>query len=126
MSKNTTINSRLGSSTVTAETVNGYIKITVASNGNPVTQYYVAKNGDPTIYMGTYIIGEIDPKRKISRILISCTNCHRYHANEAPINPRTCAASREYVRGPRNTCPIPPRNYDARHRIALQELNSRK
>lgn len=60
-SKNTAINSGLGSSTVTGETVNGYIKITVASSGNPVTQYYVAKNGDPTIYMGTYITGEVDP-----------------------------------------------------------------
>lgn len=60
-SKNTAINSGLGSSTVTGETINGYIKITVASSGNPVTQYYVAKNGDPTIYMGTYITGEVDP-----------------------------------------------------------------
>jgi rhamnogalacturonan endolyase len=59
--KNSAINSGLGSSTVTAETISGYIKVTVKSSGNPVTQYYVAKPNDPTIYMGTYITGEVSP-----------------------------------------------------------------
>ncbi len=60
-SKMTHINSGLGTSKVTAETVNGYVKITVAASSQPVTQYFVAKPNDPTIYMGTYIAGEVDP-----------------------------------------------------------------
>ncbi|OHF00888.1 rhamnogalacturonase B [Colletotrichum orchidophilum] len=55
------INSGLGTSNVTAETVNGYIKITVKAGSQPLTQYYVAKSGDPIIYMATYITGEIAP-----------------------------------------------------------------
>ncbi|KAK3695723.1 rhamnogalacturonase B [Podospora appendiculata] len=60
-SKMSAINSGIGSSTVTAETVNGYIKITVAAKSLPLTQYFVAKPNDPTIYMATYITGEVDP-----------------------------------------------------------------
>ena len=55
------INSGLGSSTVTASTVNGYVRIEVRAGSQPLTQYYIAKPDDPTIYMGTYITGEIDP-----------------------------------------------------------------
>lgn len=57
----TAINSGLGSAQVTAETVNGFVKITVAAKSLPLTQYFVARPNDPTIYMGTYITGEIDP-----------------------------------------------------------------
>ncbi|RPB11856.1 RHGB_ASPAC Rhamnogalacturonase B [Morchella conica CCBAS932] len=58
----THINSGLGTSTVTAATVGSdYIKITIVSAANPVTQYYVAKKGDSVIYMGTYITGEVSP-----------------------------------------------------------------
>ncbi|KZL63436.1 rhamnogalacturonase B [Colletotrichum tofieldiae] len=59
--KMTQINSGLGSSTVTAETVSGVIKITVKAGSQPLTHYYVAKPGDPTIYMATHITGEIAP-----------------------------------------------------------------
>ncbi|KAF2678739.1 polysaccharide lyase family 4 protein [Lentithecium fluviatile CBS 122367] len=61
--KASAINSGLGTSTVTGETVNGYIKITVKASGSkvPVTQYYVAKPKEATIYMATYITGEVDP-----------------------------------------------------------------
>jgi rhamnogalacturonan endolyase len=59
--KASAINSGLGTSTVTGETVNGYVKITVKASGVPVTQYYVAKPKEPTIYMATYITGEVDP-----------------------------------------------------------------
>ncbi|CCF32218.1 rhamnogalacturonase B [Colletotrichum higginsianum] len=55
------INSGLGSSTVTAETVNGIVKITVQAGSQPLTHYYVAKPKDPTIYMATHITGEIKP-----------------------------------------------------------------
>ncbi|KAK6206264.1 rhamnogalacturonase B [Colletotrichum tabaci] len=55
------INSGLGASTVTAETINGLVKITVKAGSQPLTHYYVAKPGDPTIYMATYITGEISP-----------------------------------------------------------------
>lgn len=55
------INSGLGASTVTAETINGLVKITVKAGSQPLTHYYVAKTGDPTIYMATYITGEISP-----------------------------------------------------------------
>ncbi|KAF6786159.1 rhamnogalacturonase b [Colletotrichum sojae] len=55
------INSGLGASTVTAETVKGFVKITVKAGSAPLTQYYVAKPNDPTIYMATHITGEIDP-----------------------------------------------------------------
>ncbi|EPS39845.1 hypothetical protein H072_6295 [Dactylellina haptotyla CBS 200.50] len=60
-SKNTHINSGLGSSSVSGGLVSGYVKITIQSSGNPVTQYLVSKSGDPTIYMGTYITGEVSP-----------------------------------------------------------------
>jgi rhamnogalacturonan endolyase len=55
------INSGLGSSQVTAETINGFVKITVAAKSLPLTHYYVARPDDPTIYMATYITGEINP-----------------------------------------------------------------
>ncbi|KIM34166.1 polysaccharide lyase family 4 protein [Serendipita vermifera MAFF 305830] len=55
------INSGLGTSSVSAETIGSYVKITAKSNGLPVTHYYVAKGGEPTIYMATYITGEVDP-----------------------------------------------------------------
>lgn len=58
----THINSGLGTSTVTAQTIgSAYIKLTVVSAGNPVTQYYIAKSGDASIYMGTTITGEVSP-----------------------------------------------------------------
>lgn len=60
-SKLSAINSGLGTSSVTAQTINGYVKITVKANSLPVTQYFVAKPNDPTIYMATYITGEVDP-----------------------------------------------------------------
>ncbi|KAI2602149.1 polysaccharide lyase family 4 protein [Hypoxylon sp. NC1633] len=61
-SKASGINSGLGTSQVSAETTSDkYIKITVKANSLPITQYYVAKPDDPTIYMGTYITGEVDP-----------------------------------------------------------------
>lgn len=59
--KGSAINSGLGTSTVTGETVNGYVKITVKSSGLPVTQYFIAKPKEPTIYMATYITKEVDP-----------------------------------------------------------------
>ncbi|KAF9729195.1 rhamnogalacturonase B [Paraphaeosphaeria minitans] len=59
--KASSINSGLGASTVTGETVHGYVKITVKASKLPVTQYYVAKPKDSTIYMATYITGEVDP-----------------------------------------------------------------
>lgn len=48
---------------MTAESIdnNKYIKITAKASGLPVTHYYVAKPDDPTIYMATYITGEVDP-----------------------------------------------------------------
>jgi rhamnogalacturonan endolyase len=46
---------------VTGETINGYVKITVKANGLPVTHYFVAKPKEATIYMATYITGEVDP-----------------------------------------------------------------
>ncbi|KAK4442058.1 rhamnogalacturonase B [Podospora aff. communis PSN243] len=60
-SKMTHLNSGLGSSKVTAETVNGYVKITIVAGSQPVTQYYVARPNDTTIYMATYLTGEINP-----------------------------------------------------------------
>lgn len=60
-SKASAINSGLGTSTVTGETINGYVKITVKSSSLPVTQYYVAKPKEPTVYMATYITKEVDP-----------------------------------------------------------------
>ncbi|TDZ14827.1 Rhamnogalacturonate lyase A [Colletotrichum orbiculare MAFF 240422] len=59
--KKSQINSGLGTSTVTGETIDGMIKITVKAASAPVTHYYVAKPSDPTIYMGTHITGEVDP-----------------------------------------------------------------
>ncbi|KAH7128202.1 Rhamnogalacturonase B, N-terminal-domain-containing protein [Dendryphion nanum] len=59
--KATAINSGLGTSTVTGETINGYVKITVKAGSLPLTHYFVAKEKDAIIYMGTYITGEIDP-----------------------------------------------------------------
>ncbi|KAK1675343.1 rhamnogalacturonase B [Colletotrichum godetiae] len=55
------INSGLGTSIVTADTVNGHIKITVKAGSQPLTHYYVSKPGDSTIYMATHITGEIAP-----------------------------------------------------------------
>ncbi|KAF2738273.1 Rhamnogalacturonase B [Polyplosphaeria fusca] len=60
-SKATAINSGLGTSSVTGETVNGYVKITVKSSSLPVTQYLVAKPKEAIIYLATYITGEVDP-----------------------------------------------------------------
>ncbi|KAK1491474.1 rhamnogalacturonase B [Colletotrichum cuscutae] len=54
-SKMSQINSGLGTSTVTADTLNGHVKITVKASSQPLTHYYVAKPGDPTIYMATHI-----------------------------------------------------------------------
>lgn len=59
--KASAINSGLGASTVTGEVVNGYVKVTVKASKLPVTHYYVAKPKDATVYMGTYITGEVDP-----------------------------------------------------------------
>ncbi|KAI1642378.1 polysaccharide lyase family 4 protein [Daldinia loculata] len=60
--KASAINSGLGTSQLSAETIsNKYIKITVKANSLPVTQYYIAKPDDPTIYMATYITGEVSP-----------------------------------------------------------------
>ncbi|KAK3364560.1 rhamnogalacturonase B [Lasiosphaeria hispida] len=60
-SKMTQINSGLGTSKVTADTVNGIVRITVTGGSQPLTHYYVVKPDDPTIYMATYITGEINP-----------------------------------------------------------------
>ncbi|KAG7039202.1 rhamnogalacturonase B [Colletotrichum scovillei] len=60
-SKMSQINSGLGTSTVTADTISGHAKITVKAGSQPLTHYYVAKPGDPTIYMATHITGEITP-----------------------------------------------------------------
>lgn len=57
----THINSGLGNSQVAAETKNGYVKITIKAGSAPLTQYLVAKPDDATIYMATYITGEVDP-----------------------------------------------------------------
>ena len=59
--KKSAINSGLGTSTVSAEKIGDYVKITVKSSGNPVTHYFVVKPNDDTIYMATYITGEVDP-----------------------------------------------------------------
>ncbi|KAH8725651.1 Rhamnogalacturonase B, N-terminal-domain-containing protein [Phaeosphaeriaceae sp. PMI808] len=55
------INSGLGASVVTAENINGFVKVTVKSSNNPVTQYYVAKPIEATIYMATNNRGEVSP-----------------------------------------------------------------
>jgi rhamnogalacturonan endolyase len=60
-SKLSAINSGLGSSSVSAQTIGSSVNITAKSNGLPVTQYYIAKPGDPTIYMTIYITAEVDP-----------------------------------------------------------------
>ncbi|KAK6509757.1 hypothetical protein TWF481_004487 [Arthrobotrys musiformis] len=60
-SKYTHINSGLGTSTVSGSLVSGYTKITIQSSSLPVTQYIVSKSGDPTLYLATYITGEVDP-----------------------------------------------------------------
>ncbi|KAF1850576.1 polysaccharide lyase family 4 protein [Cucurbitaria berberidis CBS 394.84] len=59
--KASSINSGLGASTVTAENIDGHVKITVKSNGLPVTHYYVAKKGDATVYLATKNQGSVDP-----------------------------------------------------------------
>ncbi|KAF1994967.1 polysaccharide lyase family 4 protein [Amniculicola lignicola CBS 123094] len=59
--KATAINSGLGTSTVTGETINGYVKITIKASSLPLTHYFVAKPKEAVIYMATYITGEIDP-----------------------------------------------------------------
>ncbi|KAK0725849.1 rhamnogalacturonase B [Lasiosphaeris hirsuta] len=60
-SKMTQINSGLGTSKVTTDTINGHVRITVTGGSQPLTHYYVIKPDDPTIYMATYITGEISP-----------------------------------------------------------------
>jgi rhamnogalacturonan endolyase len=57
----TQINSGLGTSRVTAETLNGLVKITIVAGSAPVTQYLIAKPDDPTIYLATHITDEVDP-----------------------------------------------------------------
>lgn len=77
-SKATAINSGLGTSTVTGETVNGYVKITIKSSGLPVTQYLIAKPKESLIYMATYITAEVRrmPSRHLRRtaLLIGLTS----------------------------------------------------
>lgn len=46
---------------MTAENVNGYVKVTVKSSGLPVTHYYVARKGDAIVYMATKNQGSVDP-----------------------------------------------------------------
>ncbi|KAH5331056.1 rhamnogalacturonate lyase [Parastagonospora nodorum] len=67
------INSGLGSSTVTAETINGFIKITAKSSSLPVTHYYIAKPQEASIYMATNNQGEVDPGelRFLARLQVS-------------------------------------------------------
>ncbi|KAK4183510.1 rhamnogalacturonase B [Podospora australis] len=60
-SKMSALNSGLGTSTVTAETIGNIIKITVVAKSLPLTHYYVARPDDPTVYMATYITGEVSP-----------------------------------------------------------------
>ncbi|KAI1098730.1 polysaccharide lyase family 4 protein [Jackrogersella minutella] len=61
-SKASAINSGLGTSQLSAETIDDkYVKITAKSSSLPVIQYYVAKPDDATVYMATYITGEVDP-----------------------------------------------------------------
>ncbi|KAF2122537.1 Rhamnogalacturonase B, N-terminal-domain-containing protein [Lophiotrema nucula] len=60
-SKATAINSGLGTSTVSGETINGFVKITIKASSLPVTQYLIAKPKEATIYLATYITGEVDP-----------------------------------------------------------------
>ncbi|KAF8455716.1 polysaccharide lyase family 4 protein [Terfezia claveryi] len=56
-SKMSHIGSGLGSNKVAASTINSkYIKITVTTP--TLTHYYIAKSGDPIIYMATYITAE--------------------------------------------------------------------
>ena len=55
------INSGLGTSTVTGETIGNYVKITIKATSLPVTHYFVAKPKEATIYMATYITAEVDP-----------------------------------------------------------------
>lgn len=57
----THINSGLGTSKVTADTVSGYVRITISGGSQPLTQYIVAKPGQSTIFLATYITGEINP-----------------------------------------------------------------
>lgn len=63
-SKRSQIASGLGSATVTATTYgNDYIKISIATSPSnsvvtSLTQYLMAKNGDPIIYMATYVTAE--------------------------------------------------------------------
>ncbi|RPB16675.1 putative rhamnogalacturonate lyase A [Morchella conica CCBAS932] len=47
------INSGLGTATVSASTIGSYVKITVVASG--LTQYYVVRDGDSTIFMATYV-----------------------------------------------------------------------
>ena len=62
--KNTHIASGLGSATVTATTYgSSYIKITVNSGTNNtvvtnLTNYLMVRNGDPVIYLATYVVDE--------------------------------------------------------------------
>ncbi|KAK1718190.1 rhamnogalacturonase B [Colletotrichum acutatum] len=60
-SKMSQINSGLETSTVTADIISGHVRVIVKAGEQPLTHYYVAKPGDPTIYMATHITGEIAP-----------------------------------------------------------------
>ncbi|KAG8931464.1 hypothetical protein FRC02_002693 [Tulasnella sp. 418] len=69
------IGSGLGSAKVSATTINDqFIKITCVSG--TLTQYYIAKSGDSTIYMGTYITAQpsIGELRYIARLNKSLLN----------------------------------------------------
>ncbi|KAI0517919.1 polysaccharide lyase family 4 protein [Xylaria bambusicola] len=68
-SKGSHISSGLGTATVSATQVNGkYVKVTCATS--TLTHYLVAKSGDSTIYMATYITAEpsIGELRFIARL----------------------------------------------------------
>ncbi|KAL7273879.1 hypothetical protein RUND412_003240 [Rhizina undulata] len=62
------INSGLGTATVSATTIGDYIKITVVATD--LTQYYVVRSGDSTIFMATYITAQpsIGELRFIARL----------------------------------------------------------
>ncbi|KAG8964060.1 hypothetical protein FRC03_002266 [Tulasnella sp. 419] len=74
------IGSGLGSAKVSATTINDqFIKITCVSG--TLTQYYIAKSGDSTIYMGTYItaqpsIGELRYIARLNKSLLNPGNAY--------------------------------------------------
>ncbi|KAF8426229.1 polysaccharide lyase family 4 protein [Tirmania nivea] len=68
-SKMSHVGSGLGHSSVTASTINSqYIKVTVSTP--TLTHYYIAKSGDPIVYMATYITAEprVGELRYIARL----------------------------------------------------------